>query len=72
MAKRRTKPRTAKKKAEGPARVSVSFPRDDYTELKAIAADKRVSIAWVVRDAVANYLSARTPLFGRKGREGTS
>ena len=70
MAKRKTK--TNKQEAEGSVRMSVSFDQDDYAELKAIAESKRVSIAWVVRDAVVDYLTARVPLFGRKGRGGAS
>ena len=44
---------------EPAARVSVTFPSDDYTGLKAEAAAKRVSVAWVVRDAVHTYLQRR-------------
>lgn len=72
MAKRKAKTRSAKKKAAGPVRVSVSFPSEDYGELKATAAEKRVSIAWVVREAVAAYFDQRTPLFGRKSRSSSS
>ena len=59
----------AQKIEDGPVRVSVSLDAGDYADLKVIAKDKRVSLAWVVRDAVADYLDARTPLFPRK-REG--
>jgi metal-responsive CopG/Arc/MetJ family transcriptional regulator len=38
-------------------RVSVSFPPDHYAELQRIAAEKKVSVAWVVRDAVELYLT---------------
>ena len=44
-------------------RVSVSFDAADYEELQKIAAEKRVSLAWVVRDAVAAYIFRRGPLF---------
>ena len=44
-------------------RVSVTFPRPHYSELQRIAEGKRVSVAWVVRDAVREYLAAQTPLF---------
>lgn len=44
-------------------RVSVGFSRTDYAELEIVARDKRVSVAWVVRDAVSGYLAARSPLF---------
>ena len=59
----------AQKNEDGPVRVSVSLDAGDYADLKVIAKDKRVSLAWVVRDAVADYLDARAPLFPRK-REG--
>ena len=55
-----------RKDVDGPVRVSVSLDADDYADLKVIARDKRVSLAWVVRDAVADYLDARNPLFPRK------
>lgn len=57
-------------KARDVMRLSVSVDAVDYADLKAIAAQKRVSIAWVVRDAVAAYLDARTPLFARMSRDG--
>lgn len=62
MAKRNHKP--AEKNTE-PVRVSVTFDERDYAELQSIAEEKRVSTAWVVRDAVASYLGARSPLFKR-------
>lgn len=56
----------AQTSADVPMRVSVSLDADDYADLKAIAKNKRVSLAWVVRDAVSDYLDARNPLFSRK------
>ena len=44
-------------------RASVSFTRDHYELLERIAAEKKVSVAWVVREAVEGYLSDRWPLF---------
>ena len=44
-------------------RVSITFPRPHYSELQRIAEGKRVSVAWVVRDAVREYLAAQMPLF---------
>lgn len=44
---------------------SVSFTPEDYAELERIAKKKNVSVAWVVREAVANYISEQTPLFNR-------
>ena len=38
-------------------RASVSFPEIDYRRLEKIADEKKVSVAWVVREAVNEYLS---------------
>ena len=43
-------------------RASVSFPQDLYHFLELIAAQKKVSIAWVVRDAVEKYVTDQWPL----------
>lgn len=59
----------SEKKTDGTVRLSVSLDAEDYSELKKIAGGNRVSIAWVVRAAIARYLDARTPLFGRDQEE---
>ena len=59
---------TAKQSAptrEG-TRASVTFPSDLYSELERIAEEKKVSVAWVVRDAVEKYVDAQYPLFRRQ------
>lgn len=38
-------------------RASVSFPPGVYRLLEEIALQKKVSIAWVVRDAAEKYIS---------------
>lgn len=43
-------------------RISVTFRAEVYEELRQIAASKKVSVAWVVRDAVDLYLREETPL----------
>lgn len=48
--------------ADRTVRASVSFPEDQYVELERIAERQRVSLAWVVREAVQNYLVTRWPL----------
>ena len=52
--------------AEPMARASVSFPRSLYVELERIAKQKKVSVAWVVRDAAEKYVADQWPLFERK------
>lgn len=60
MAKRRIQSYAAP--AENTVRASVSFPEDQYEALELIAHQQRVSVAWVVRDAVETYLVTRGPL----------
>jgi len=65
----KAKPLDGKKiKAESRAavRASISFPPDIYETLEAIAKEKKVSLAWVVREAVEKYLAEKWPLFGGK------
>lgn len=38
-------------------RASVTFPTEVYSSLEAIAKSKKVSVAWVVRDAVERYVA---------------
>ena len=44
-------------------RISVTFPAPHYRELERLSKVKKVSVAWVVRDAVETYLKRETPLF---------
>jgi hypothetical protein len=46
-------------------RATISFPADRYSTLEEIAKEKRVSLAWVVREAVENYVEAKWPLFAQ-------
>ncbi|MDZ4145175.1 MAG: hypothetical protein U1D29_11715 [Burkholderiales bacterium] len=43
-------------------RASISFPEEQYQLLEGIAAENKVSLAWVVRDAVDGYLKSKWPL----------
>ena len=51
---------------EASRRASVTFPTELYAELERIAEEKKVSVAWVVRDAVEKYVEVRYPLFCRQ------
>ena len=44
-------------------RASISFPEPVHAELERLAAAKKVSLAWVVREAVEKYLQDQWPLF---------
>lgn len=44
-------------------RTSVSFPPEVQEELNRLAAKRKVSVAWIVREAVDRYLESENPLF---------
>ena len=48
-------------------RATISFPAEVYGTLEVIAKEKKVSLAWVVREAAENYIADKWPLF--KGQE---
>lgn len=43
--------------------MSVTLPSETYVSLERIAKKKKVSLAWVVRDATEKYISDEFPLF---------
>jgi len=60
-----------KERKSGTPRVSVSLSPDVHATLEQIAQEKKVSVAWVMRDAVEQYIAAKWPLFSqnRRGKE---
>ncbi len=51
-------------------RASISFPTDVYNSLEEVARQKKVSLAWVVREAAEKYLADKWPLFRKPDVEG--
>jgi len=49
-----------------PVRATISFPQELYTALEEVARQKKVSLAWVVREATEQYIGDKWPLFKRK------
>jgi hypothetical protein len=49
--------------SEPSTRTSVTFPAEVYASLEIIAKQKKVSMAWVIRDAAEKYVSEHWPLF---------
>jgi metal-responsive CopG/Arc/MetJ family transcriptional regulator len=43
-------------------RASISFPSEVYETLEIIAKEKKVSLAWVVREAAEKYIADKWPL----------
>lgn len=46
-------------------RATVSISPDTYQTIQAIAKQKKVSAAWVIRDAVDKYVAEQWPLLQR-------
>lgn len=63
--KKRTSRTTKVMTTETSLRVSVTFPPELYRTLEKVARQKKVSLAWVVRDAAEKYVADLWPLFGR-------
>ena len=47
-------------------RASVTLPADVHKTLEQIAQEKKVSVAWVIREAVDKYLADKWPLFSQQ------
>jgi metal-responsive CopG/Arc/MetJ family transcriptional regulator len=54
----------AKPRSASAIRASISFPSEVYVTLEGIAKQKKVSLAWVVREAAEKYIADKWPLFG--------
>jgi metal-responsive CopG/Arc/MetJ family transcriptional regulator len=48
-------------------RATISFPPNVYDTLESIAKQKKVSLAWVVREAAETYIADKWPLFKGQG-----
>lgn len=57
-----------KKQAFRWVRASISFPSEVYDALANTASQKRVSLAWVVRDATEKYLIELRSVPGKQQR----
>ncbi|MGH9353233.1 MAG: CopG family transcriptional regulator [Terriglobia bacterium] len=44
--------------SSAPVRATITFPPELYATLEEIAKQKKVSLAWVVRDAAERYVAA--------------
>jgi predicted DNA-binding protein len=53
----------------GTVRASVSLRRELYLTLEALAKQKKVSTAWVIREAAEKYVADQWPLFDAKGQD---
>jgi hypothetical protein len=64
---------TQKRRGEGKTgaqpRASITFPPELYKTIEDLARRKKVSIAWVVRDAVEKYVADEWPLLNPLRRD---
>jgi hypothetical protein len=58
--KKRTVP--SKPESASSVRATISFPTELYQTLEGIAKQKKVSLAWVVREAAERYVADKWPL----------
>ncbi|MGH9401821.1 MAG: CopG family transcriptional regulator [Terriglobia bacterium] len=49
-------------------RASISFPHEIYETLEDLARQKKVSLAWVVRDAAEKYIAEQQETMTGKAR----
>lgn len=64
MAQRKRGGERAAAKEPRSIRASVSLRPETYRTLEALARQKKVSTAWVLRDAAEKYVADQWPLFG--------
>ena len=58
----KTKPAAKPSRTSKSIRTSVSLPRDLHDTLAQMAKGKKVSVAWVIRDAAEKYVGEEWPL----------
>ena len=57
MKAKRSQGRNSKAQRKAAVRASITFPPDLYETLEELAQQKKVSLAWVVRDASEKYVA---------------
>jgi hypothetical protein len=60
--------RNPKAHRKSAVRASITFPPGLYATLEEIAQEKKVSVAWVVRDASERYVTERSVDATRPGK----
>lgn len=50
-------------------RASASLPPEIYNTLQDIARQKKVSVAWVIRDAAEKYINEQWPLLSNSNTQ---
>ena len=66
-AKRGSARKTKAQASTAQVRATISFPPEVYEILERIAKEKKVSLAWVVREATEKYIADKWPLLKMQG-----
>ena len=66
MKEKRSQVRSLKAQRKAAVRASITFPPDLYETLEELAQQKKVSLAWVVRDAVEKYVVIEVKVAARR------
>lgn len=56
---------SAELRESGSVRLTISLSAEQHAYLERVAKRQRVSLAWVVRDAILRYMDAEAPLFAQ-------
>lgn len=59
MREKRSREKSLKAQKKAAVRASITFPPDLYETLEQIAQEKKVSLAWVVREAAEKYIAEK-------------
>jgi metal-responsive CopG/Arc/MetJ family transcriptional regulator len=70
MKRKKGERKSMKAQSASLVRASISFPPDLYETLEELAKQKKVSLAWVVRDAAERYVAAQTSGTARTRADG--
>jgi len=68
MKEKRSQGSRQKVQKKAAVRASITFPLALYSNLEEIAQEKKVSLAWVVRDASERYVAERSAEVPRPGK----
>jgi len=69
MKEKQSQERGLRANRNAPIRASISFPPDLYKTLEELAKQKKVSLAWIVREASERYVISEVDRAKEGGRQ---
>ncbi len=52
-------------------RLTISLPESHYKAVRRVSTQKRVSLSWIIRDAIREYIEKDSPLLNEIKEKGT-